>query len=97
MLRIILFGLTLALVATISVAVPSDTLQQLFDEYWDHEMEINPFRAPGSRINSFNDRMIALSPATQAHILELRKNFKIRLADTGLLAAEASDKRGGPN
>jgi hypothetical protein len=33
MLRIILFGLTLALVATSSVAAPSDTLQQLFDEY----------------------------------------------------------------
>ncbi len=97
MLRIILFGLTLALVATSSVAAPSDTLQQLFDEYWDHEMEINPFRAPSSRINLFNDRMIALSPATQARILELPKNFKIRLADTDLLVADANDKRGGSN
>ena len=97
MLRIIPFGLTLVLVAPTSVVTASEDLHQLFDEYWDHEMEINPFAETSSRINLFNDRMTAQSPATRAHILEISKSFEIWLDDTDLLAADSNDKRGGSN
>ncbi len=42
---------------SISVAEPNQELHRLFDDYWSHEMESNPFGATLSGVHDFNDRV----------------------------------------
>ena len=92
MIRISAFGIAIVFLAASVNAAPGDELRLLFDEYWDYEMEINPFSATGSGVNLYNDRVPDVSPAAQARKLEARKRFKMRLADIDVNKADAHDR-----
>ena len=57
MIRKIVLGFALSLLIADTNGARSDELHRLFDEYWDHEMEINPFAATTPGINIYNDRV----------------------------------------
>ena len=95
--RIIALVLTPGFTGTNSVAASGDELHRLSDEYWDHEMEINPFAATNAGVNLFNDLVPDVSPAPHACVLEARKRYRIRLVDADLSAADANHKRGDAN
>ena len=92
MIRIIASGFALVFLMADTIAAPSDELHRLFDEYWDHEMEINPFAATTSGINTYNDRVPDVSPAAQARALVARKRFRMRLDGIDLSAVDANDQ-----
>ena len=73
MKRIVALGFALVFLLvnspTDAIAAPGDDLHRLFEEYWDHEMEINPFAATSSGIKLFNDRVPDVSPASQERVL----------------------------
>ncbi len=91
MIRLIAIGLAVVLMTADTIAAPGDDLHRLFDEYWDHEMEINPFSATTSGINSYNDRVPDVSPAAQTRALEARQRFRMRLDEIDLSARDAND------
>ena len=92
MIRIIAIGLVLGLLTADTMAAPGDDLHRLFDDYWDHEMEINPFSATSSGINLYNDRVPDVSPAAQTRALEARQRFSMRLNDIDLSSVNANDR-----
>lgn len=63
MSKTLLFASVTALLAIIlglpssSLAEPNQELRRIFDDYWSHEMESNPFGATLSGVHDFNDRV----------------------------------------
>ncbi len=92
MIRKIVLGFALILLIADTIAAPSDELHRLFGEYWDYEMEINPFAATTSGINIYNDRVPNVSAEAQARVLEARRRFRTRLYDIDLSAVDAGDR-----
>ena len=92
MIRIIAISLVLGLLTADTMAAAGDDLHRLFDDYWDHEMEINPFSATSSGINLYNDRVPDVSPAAQTRALEARQRFSLRLNDIDLSSVNANDQ-----
>lgn len=89
--RYIAYGLVLIFLIVDAAAGPAGDLHQLFDEYWAHEMEIDPFAATTAGIHRYDDRVPDLSPHAYAQTLEARKRFDKRLADIDLSGADAND------
>ena len=92
MIRVIAIGLVLSLLTADTMAAPGDDLHRLFENYWDHEMEINPFSATSSGINQYNDRVPDVSPAAKTRALEARQRFRMRLNDIDMSSVNANDR-----
>jgi uncharacterized protein (DUF885 family) len=63
-----------------AVATETEALSALFEEYWDNEMEENPFNATTSGVFDFNDRVPSVAPVDQERRLAEAVTFLDRLA-----------------
>jgi uncharacterized protein (DUF885 family) len=73
-------------------AAQAENLDQLFADYWAHEMRENPLRATGSGVNEYNDRMPDASPGAEARRQITDTEFLVRLDAAAMAGASESER-----
>ncbi len=70
---------------------PNEALHRLFEDYWAHEMESDPFAATLSGVHNFNDRVPNASPDAIRKKLDTAVRFQQQLESFDKEALDAND------
>ena len=87
--RVIAVGFTFF---TAAHASSSESLNQLFEDYWAFEMREAPFSATSSGVFEYNDQVPGVAPADHERRLTERKAFMKKLDETDIAAASADEQ-----